>query len=135
MIAGENAFLWSYLWQSTAFVTAGLVSSYALRRRPCRAHHVMLLAIVASVIVPIGTASVKHLGVGLFASEPVPIHRPVESVANHLPVEKEFYITGQPALVTEYTEVAQIKSTRAPVPEYPPRLRPPRKATNFRGVG
>ncbi|MDH4240325.1 MAG: hypothetical protein OEW48_12250, partial [Phycisphaerae bacterium] len=100
MIASENAFLWSYLWQSTAFITAGLAISFAFRRRPCRAHHVLLLSIIAAVIVPIGTASVKHFGLGLFAGEPVKIRRPVESVANHLPIENEFDVTEQPVLVT-----------------------------------
>ena len=119
MIASENAFFWSYLWQSTAFITAGLAISFAFRRRPCRAHHILLLSIIAAVIVPIGTASVKHFGMGLFAGEPVTIHRPVEPVPNHLPMKNEFDIAEQPALIPAYTEVAQIKSARAPAYEYP----------------
>ena len=118
MIASENAFLWSYLWQSTAFITVGLAISFAFRRRPCRAHHILFLSIIAAVIVPIGTASVKHFGLGLFAGEPVKIHRPVEPVANHLPMENEFNVTGLPPIIHGYTEVAQIKSDRAPVYEY-----------------
>ncbi|MGB2806126.1 MAG: hypothetical protein WBC22_00160 [Sedimentisphaerales bacterium] len=120
MIASENAFLWSYLWQSTAFITVGLAISFAFRRRPCRTHHILLLSIIAAVIVPIGTASAKHLGLGLFAGKPVKIHRPVESVANHLPIENEFDVTGLPPIIHGYTEVAEIKSARAPAYEYHP---------------
>jgi ankyrin repeat protein len=120
MIAIENAFLWSYLWQSTAFITVGLAISFAFRRRPCRAHHILLLSIIAAVIVPIGTASVKHFGLGLFAGKPVTIHRPVEPEANYIPMANEFDVTEQPALFPGYTEVAQIKSARAPAHEYPP---------------
>ncbi|NIS51505.1 MAG: hypothetical protein GWN67_10415, partial [Phycisphaerae bacterium] len=119
MIAGENAFLWSYLWQSTAFVTAGLAISFAFRHRPCRAHHILLLSIIAAVIVPISTASVKHFGLGLFAGKPVTIHRPVEFVANHLHTENEFDVTERTALVPGYTEVAQIKPAHPPALEYP----------------
>jgi hypothetical protein len=120
MIAIENTFLWSYLWQSTAFVTAGLAISFAFRRRPCRAHHVLFLSIIAAVIVPIGTASVKHFGLGLFAGEPVKIHRPVEPVANYMQIDNEFDITGLPVLIHGYTEVTQIKSKPITDHEYPP---------------
>lgn len=118
MIASENAFLWSYLWQSTAFITAGLAISFAFRRRPCRAHHVLLLSIIAAVIVPIGTTSVKHFGLGLFAGKPVKIHRPAESVANYMPIDNEFDVTGLPPIIHGYTEVAQIKSAPIPAHEY-----------------
>ncbi|MHC4113652.1 MAG: ankyrin repeat domain-containing protein, partial [Planctomycetota bacterium] len=70
------------------------------------------------VIVPIGTASVKRFGLGLFAGKPVKIHRPVESVANYMQIDNEFDVTERTALVPGYTEVAQIKSAGAPAYEY-----------------
>jgi ankyrin repeat protein len=115
----ETAFLWSFFWQSTAFLTAGFVISFALRRRPCRAHHILLLSIIAAVIVPVGTATVKHSDLGLFVGEPVKTHRPVEPVANYISIENEFDDTGQPILENGHTEVAQIKSAPAPPYEYP----------------
>ncbi len=118
-MASQNAFLWSYLWQSTAFITAGLTISFAFRRRPCRAHHILLLSIIAAVIVPIGTASVKHFGLGLFTAKPVPIPQPVEPVVTNLTTESEFDISRLPVLIPVYTDVTQIKPSSAPAYEYP----------------
>ena len=119
MIATENAFWWSYLWQSTAFLTAGLAISFVFRRRPCRAHHILLLSIIAAVIVPIATASVKHLGLGLFAGKTVTILQPVEPVTNYMPIDNEFHITELPVLMPVYTEVTQIKPSPESAYEYP----------------
>jgi cytohesin len=118
MIATENAFLWSYLWQSTAFITAGLAISFAFRHRPCRAHHILLLSIIAAVIVPIGTASVKHFGLGLFAAKPMTITQPVEPVANSLLMESKYDAIELPVLIPVYTEGTQIKSNPIPTHEY-----------------
>ncbi|MHC4692761.1 MAG: hypothetical protein ACYS67_08465, partial [Planctomycetota bacterium] len=118
MIATENAFLWSYLWQSTAFIMAGLAISFAFRRRPCRAHHILLLSIIAAVIVPIGTASVKHFDMGLFVARPVTIPQPVEPMVHYIPTNNEFHITELPVLIPVYKEVTQIKSNPTPVYEY-----------------
>ncbi len=67
----ENAFLWTCIWQSTACMAAGLASSFFLRRRPARAHQVLLLAMIAAVIVPIMSALVEHYELGVFVAEPI----------------------------------------------------------------
>ncbi len=119
MIATENAFWWSYLWQSTAFITAGLVISFAFRRRPCRAHHILLLSIIAAIIIPIGTASVKHFGLGLFEGKPVTIPQSVEPIVHYMPMNNEFHITELPLLMPVYTGITKIDSTPIPAYEYP----------------
>ena len=68
----------------------------------------------ASCVIP-SHAYVHTVDVG----KPVTIHRPVESVAKYMPTENEFDVTERTALVPGYTEVAQIKSARAPAYEYP----------------
>jgi len=58
--------LWTFLWQSTAFLTAGLGGSYLLRRRPARAHHLLFIAMIAAVAVPALSHLVKQRQWGLF---------------------------------------------------------------------
>ena len=92
-ILTENALLWTFLWQSAAFTTMGLVAAFAFVRRPSRAHHVLLLAIVAAVVVPLATVSVRYLGLGLFAAEPVAIAAPAEPIAVNLSASPRLDIT------------------------------------------
>lgn len=115
----ENPFLWSCLWQSTAFIGLGLAASLALRRRPCRAHHILLLTIIAAVLAPLATASVKHLGLGLFVAEPAIINPPAEPAANRLPVDNAPVLTGGAASNLADTDNARSKLIRPPVREYP----------------
>ena len=53
------------LWQSTLFLLAGLAVSAALRRRPARAHVVLLLAIIGSLVTPLCSQLVHRAGWGL----------------------------------------------------------------------
>jgi len=76
---GENIFLWSCLWQGTVCVGVGLVGSFVLRRRPARAHQILLLAMIAAVIVPVMSVVVKHFEWGMFVTEPVVSEPVVES--------------------------------------------------------
>jgi beta-lactamase regulating signal transducer with metallopeptidase domain len=58
-------------WQSSLFLVAGLAASVALSRRPARAHLVLLLAIVGSLLAPLGSQLVHRAGWGLaFAQAP-----------------------------------------------------------------
>lgn len=68
-LLSENSFLWTCLWQSTACVAAGLIGSFILRRRPARAHQVLLLAMVAAVAVPAMSVLVGHFDLGLLSPE------------------------------------------------------------------
>ncbi len=76
---GENTFLWSCVWQGMVCVGVGLVGSFILRRRPARAHQMLLLAMIAAVIVPVMSAVVKHFEWGMFVAEPVVSEPVVES--------------------------------------------------------
>ncbi len=81
----ENGFLWSCVWQSTVCVLVGLSLSFALRRRPCRAHRVLFLAIVAAVVVPLMSAGVKRFGLGLLKPKSVLVivQEEIEPVSNY----------------------------------------------------
>jgi len=76
---GENTFLWSCVWQGTVCVGVGLVGSFVLRRRPARAHQMLLLAMIVAVIVPVMSVVVKHFEWGMFVAEPVVSEPVVES--------------------------------------------------------
>lgn len=67
----ESVFLWSFAWQSTVCIVAGLVCSFILRRRSARAYQVLFLAIMAAVVVPMMNIAVKHFELGLFAATPM----------------------------------------------------------------
>jgi len=71
------------LWQSTAFLMLGLFASYLWRRHPSRAYHVLLFAMASAVVVPLGSAAVKHFGLGLFVRQEVePAHTLLEFPAS-----------------------------------------------------
>ncbi len=68
MLSGitESGFLWSTVWQSTLFLLLGLALSHLLRKRPARAHRVLLLAVGVAVIAPFATHAVANLDWGVF---------------------------------------------------------------------
>jgi beta-lactamase regulating signal transducer with metallopeptidase domain len=92
----QYAWLGPVVWQSTAALTAGLVGSHVLRRRPARAHQVLLLALMAAVAVPLLSHSVRQNQWGLFEAEPTII------VANAAPSFEETIAqpTPEPAVDT-----------------------------------
>ncbi len=53
-----------FLWQSTLFLVVGLAASAALRRRPARAHVVLLLAIFGSLVTPLVQPVCLSCGLG-----------------------------------------------------------------------
>jgi TRAP-type C4-dicarboxylate transport system substrate-binding protein len=61
-----NVSLWGCLWQSTLIALLGLMGSLLLRRRPARAHQLLLLAVLAAVLVPAPSGVVRHFHLGLF---------------------------------------------------------------------
>ncbi len=63
--------LWAVAWQSTFVAVIGLVGSFLLRRRPARASQVLLLAMIATVLVPAMGILVKHFELGVFVAEPI----------------------------------------------------------------
>jgi len=64
-----NVSLWGCLWQSTLFAVLGLGGSFLLRRRPARAHQVLLLAMIGAVLVPALSGVVRHFHLGLLARQ------------------------------------------------------------------
>jgi HEAT repeat protein/beta-lactamase regulating signal transducer with metallopeptidase domain len=72
-------------WQSTVFLLSGLLGSYLLRHHSARAHRVLFLAIIATVIVPVASLLVKHYKLGLFMAEPIVIQPSAESYVIHEP--------------------------------------------------
>ena len=63
------AFLSDAIWQSSAWLIAGLAASILMSRRPARAHGVLLLSLAAAAITPFLAALLRLLGWGLM--EPV----------------------------------------------------------------
>ena len=74
----ENSFFWSCVWQSTICVAVGLIASFILKGRPCRAHRILFLTLVAAVFVPVLSAVVKRCELGVFVSEPAVIQAEAE---------------------------------------------------------
>jgi beta-lactamase regulating signal transducer with metallopeptidase domain len=62
--------LLTLFWQSSLFLTAGLIVSFLLSRHSARAHHVLLLSIAAAIIVPALSIIVKHYELGFFTAKP-----------------------------------------------------------------
>ncbi len=63
--------LWALLLlQSTACIAAGLAASYLLRRCPARAHHALMIALVASVLTPAAYLLARHFDLGLLPYQP-----------------------------------------------------------------
>ena len=92
----ENAFLWSCVWQSTVCIGVGLFGSFVLRRRPARAHQMLLLAMIAAVIVPVMSAVVKHFEWGMFT---------VEAAVSEPVVEEQFESSNY-----EMVDIAAVES-------------------------
>ncbi|MHC4498355.1 MAG: M56 family metallopeptidase, partial [Planctomycetota bacterium] len=74
----ENGFLFNCVWQSTACISAGLLASFILRRRPARAHQLLLLAMLAAVAVPMMSGAVKRFELGMFKGRPPVIQSDVK---------------------------------------------------------
>ena len=70
-VFAQHAGLWMLAWQSTACLAAGLGGSLLLRRRPARAHQVLLIGLIAAAAIPALSYTVKQHGWGLFAEKPV----------------------------------------------------------------
>lgn len=60
-----DSFLFCVLWQTTAWLTIGMIGAIVLRRHPARAHGVLLSCIIAALITPALSFTFKSLGWGL----------------------------------------------------------------------
>ncbi len=65
----QHPWLWPLAWQSTACLAAGLAGSILLRRRPVRAHQLLLLSLLAAILIPALSHTVRQNQWGLFVAE------------------------------------------------------------------
>ncbi len=61
----SETFLWSALWQSSAWLAAGLAASALLHRQPARAHGALLVAIGGAIVTPLLAGLFRLAGWGL----------------------------------------------------------------------
>lgn len=65
----EGSLLWTCAWQSTFLAALGLIAAYVFKDRTSRAHQVLVLSIVATLIVPVASMFVKHYKLGILTTE------------------------------------------------------------------
>jgi beta-lactamase regulating signal transducer with metallopeptidase domain len=68
-VFAQHSWLWTLAWQSTACLAAGFAGSILLRRRPVRAHQLLLLSLIAAILIPALSHAVKRNQWGLFVAE------------------------------------------------------------------
>ena len=56
---------WDFLWQPCLFLGAGLGATFALGRRPARAHRFLVLAVLASFSTPLFCQAIRRAGLGV----------------------------------------------------------------------
>lgn len=88
----NNILLRSFIWQSTAFVVAGLLASYILRRNPARAHQALLTAVAAALLAPAFSQLARHYGFGLLTDRPTGVAAPA---ADTYPTDDDLTIPQQ----------------------------------------
>ncbi len=76
------------LWQSTLLLLVGLAVSAALRRRPARAHVVLLLAIIGSLVAPPCSQLVHRAGWGLGTVAVKEVPPPFTTDSREIPTAK-----------------------------------------------
>lgn len=84
-----DSVVWTIVWQSSSFLALGLAASLALRKRPARAHWVLLSAMLAALVSPALTETGRRLGWGLWAT-PSPVVETVIPSTNHAPIAPAF---------------------------------------------
>src|SRR4051794_23273436 len=61
---------WAFAAQASTLLTLGLLASWALRRRPARAHAALLAAALACAAAPLLWGGAQQAGVGLWEGRP-----------------------------------------------------------------
>lgn len=79
----STAFLWTCLWQTSLCLSIGLTASYVFLKRPSRAHHILVLAVAASVIAPLFSHIVDRYELGILPSYSQEILRQSELSTNN----------------------------------------------------
>lgn len=91
----NESMLWTMAWQTSIMLAVGLLASQIWSHRPARAHRILILAVIASLMVPAFTLTVQRMDWGLLAQsvdgQPM-MHLPLASVD-----------TAEPAVVAPAT--------------------------------
>jgi beta-lactamase regulating signal transducer with metallopeptidase domain len=77
--------VWDLLWQTTLWLLLGMVVSFLWARRPARAHRLLLLTLVAALVTPLLSQTVRLRGWGLIV-RPAPLRAPVLPEFEALPL-------------------------------------------------
>jgi len=85
-LLSNESMLWTAAWQTSLMLALGLLASLIWSRRPARAHQLLTLAMVASLLVPALTQAVRHMNWGLFV-------RPTSETAATLPPDIDWDTT------------------------------------------
>ncbi len=93
-IFSEHPWLGPLIWQSTLCLAVGLAGSFLLRRRPARAHQLLLIGLLASGLMPGSYAIVKQLDLGLLIENAAPAQQ--EAIATPPAPEAEAEIVFVP---------------------------------------
>jgi len=97
----QHPWLWTLAWQSSICLAAGLIGSYLLRRWAARAHQILLLGLIATVLVPAVSEVVQWNQWGLFAAE-----RAVPAPGQDLPVLENNLTMPAPPIARNAVESA-----------------------------
>jgi len=79
----SDSLVWTIAWQSSAFLALGLAMSLALRKRPARAHWVLLSAMLAALASPALTETGRRLGWGLWTSPAPAVETTIASTSGN----------------------------------------------------
>ncbi|WP_165069478.1 M56 family metallopeptidase [Paludisphaera rhizosphaerae] len=71
MLRAADSLILTVAWQATMFLALGLAASFALRRRPARAHQALMLAMFGAVAAPLLTEAGRRLGLGMWGEKSV----------------------------------------------------------------
>jgi hypothetical protein len=94
--------------QATCCIAAGLAASHLWRRRAARAHRLLLVGLLASVIMPVSYLLVRHMGLGMLAPQTTETHSLSASIAEptntHASETLESDINSEKVLAYDPTE-------------------------------
>ena len=111
-------------WQLGLFLLVGLTASFALGRRPARAHRVLFLAALAGLATPALSASARQTGSGLWPGPTVFENRPVEQAKTHTSTAASVPALRrddqvQPSMMLPSAAQVPPQATRVPAREQP----------------
>jgi len=97
LLRPSDSLVWTIAWQSSAFLALGLAASLALRKRPARAHWVLLSAMLAVLASPALTETGRRLGWGLWPT-PAPAVETIITSTKTTPTMPPFDRPEPPAM-------------------------------------